>query len=203
MNCISIARRVFHSTRNYSTSSSPYPFSTAVHFPTLPSPSPPILPTSLLRTLNHHLASFHPHSTTLLPLFSRRSPDRLLPGSVITVSSYSSPPSPENPSPSITTFSGVLIAIRRRHAGLDSSFRLRSIVGRTGVEISFKLLSPLVKEVKVVQRATTSGAAVYSGTGVEVSRKKPAIRAAKRAKLYYVRDQPDKFRPHSFFSPWS
>jgi large subunit ribosomal protein L19 len=84
------------------------------------------------------------------------------------------------------------MAMRRRHAGRDTSFRLRNLVGRTGVEVAFKLFSPMVKSINVVQRATNSGPAVMNGAGLEVQRKKPALKAARRAKLYFVRDQPSK-----------
>jgi large subunit ribosomal protein L19 len=89
-------------------------------------------------------------------------------------------------------FSGVLIASRRRHQGRDTSIRLRNLVGRTGVEMSFKVFSPLIKDIKVVQRAETSGPAVLGKDGVELPRRKPALRAARRAKMYFVRDQPNR-----------
>lgn len=182
------------SARLFSTStpsSSPYPFSTTARIiPSSPPPSAP-LTDSLLRTLNTHLTSLHPFAPTYLPLFSRRHPNRLLPGSVLTVSSYSSVPTPDNPTPTINSFSGVLIAVRRRHAGRDTSFRLRNMVGRTGVELAYKVFSPLVASIKVVSRATASGPPVMSKGGVEGQRRKPALRASRRAKMYWVRDQPE------------
>lgn len=168
-----------------------YPFSsTVITFPTLATPPP--LSTSLLRTLNLHLTSQHPHAEAYTALFSRRDPNRLLPGSVVTVTSYTSAPTAENPSPSTNTFSGVLIAIRRRHAGRDTSIRLRNLVGRTGVEVAYKVFSPMVKEIKVVSRAADSGPAVVGKDGKEGQRKKPALKASKRAKMYFVRDQPNR-----------
>lgn len=186
--------------RCYSTQ--PYPFSSTA---TSISSSPVAVPRtdSLLRTLNAHLTSQSPTATTYLPLFSRRSPDRLLPGSVLTVASYTSPPTPDNPAPASNTFSGVLIAIRRRHAGRDTSFRLRNMVGRTGVEVAYKVFSPLIASIKVVSRATTSGPQVVNAAGVEGQRKKPVLQAAKRAKLYYVRDQPSRCVSRFFFSEWA
>jgi len=170
----------------------PYPFSSTARV-VPPSPAPPLKPTdSLLRTLNAHLTSQHSNSQTYLDLFSRRSKLRLLPGSVLTVTSYSTPPTTENPTPATTVFSGVLIASRRRHQGRDTSIRLRNLVGRTGVEMSFKVFSPLIKDIKVVQRAETSGPAVLGKDGVELPRRKPALPAARRAKMYFVRDQPNR-----------
>ena len=52
----------------------------------------------------------------------------------------------------------------------------------------------MIKEIKVVSRATTSGAEVVDKQG-RVSRRKPALRAEKRAKLYFVREQPDREYP--------
>lgn len=181
------------STRTLSTSAisrSTYPFSsTATVIPT--SPTPPPKTSSLLTTLNTHLNTQTPNGVLHSTLFSRRHPERLLPGSVVTISTYSTPPTPANPTPSSSSFSGVLIALRRRHAGRDTSLRLRNLVGRTGVEVSYKVSSPMIKEIKVVSRATTSGAVVVDKQGRE-SRRKPALRAEKRAKLYFVRDQPDR-----------
>lgn len=181
------------SARSFTTTSitkSTYPFSsTATIIPA--SPTPPPKTTSLLRTVNLHLNSQTPNGVLHSTLFSRRHPDRLLPGSVVTISTYSTPPTPANPAPSSSSFSGVLIALRRRHAGRDTSVRLRNLVGRTGVEVSYKISSPMIKEIKVVSRAATSGAPVVDKQGRE-SRRKPALRAEKRAKLYFVRDQPDR-----------
>ncbi|GAA5973805.1 hypothetical protein JCM21900_001036 [Sporobolomyces salmonicolor] len=173
-------------------SASPYPFSsTARVLPPSPAPAVP-LRDSLLRTLNAHLTAQHPESKTYVPLFSRRDKQRVLPGSVVTVTSYATAPTAENPSPATTVFSGVLIAIRRRHQGRDTSIRLRNLVGRTGVEISFKVFSPLVKDIKVVQRAETSGPAITGKDGQVVRWRKPALAAAARAKMYFVRDQPNR-----------
>lgn len=177
----------------------PYPFSSAVQTFT----TPPTIPTrargdSLLRTLNAHLSSQHPKADSYLPLFSRRADDRVRPGSVLTVTSYATAPTPENPSPATTVFSGVLIGIRRRHAGRDTSIRLRNLVGRTGVEMVYKVLSPLVKDIKVVQRAETSGPPVVAKDGsTSGPRRKPALKAARRAKMYFVRRQPDRSVPSS------
>ncbi|GAA5833683.1 hypothetical protein JCM9279_001598 [Rhodotorula babjevae] len=173
----------------------PYPFSSAAITvpPTPVNPAaPPPRGDSLLRTLNAHLTSQHPHAALYLQLFGRRDKKRLLPGSVLTVTSYASAPTPSNPSPPTTVFSGVLIALRRRHQGRDTSIRLRNLVGRTGVEQSFKVLSPLIKDIRVVARAETSGPPVVAKDGKEGPRRKAALPAARRAKMYFVRDQPNR-----------
>lgn len=171
-----------------------YPFSSAVqtYAATRPAGSPP-RKDSLLRTLNAHLSSQHPRADAYLPLFSRRAEDRIRPGSVLTVTTYATAPTAENPTPATTVFSGVLIGVRRRHGGRDTSIRLRNLVGRTGVEMVFKVLSPLVKDIKVVQRAETSGPPVLAKDGsTSGPRRKPALKAARRAKMYFVRRQPDR-----------
>lgn len=169
-----------------------YPFSPiARKIPTVLPPSLP-LKDNLMRTLNAHLTSLHPNANKYSTLFSRRHQDRLLTGSVLTVNSYISIPTLENPKPSINAFSGVLIAMRRRHFGRDTSFRLRNMIGKTGVEVAFKLFSPLLAEIKVVSRAARSGPVVLTANGTQGNRKAPALRAAKRAKMYYVREQGDK-----------
>lgn len=97
---------------------------------------------------------------TMHALFSRRSPAHLKVGSIVTVLNEQAP----------TTFTGVLIAIRRR--GPDSSFTLRNILNRTGIEMQFFPNAPGVKEVKVIRP--------------------PPKGRMRRAKLYYLRDSPEK-----------
>jgi large subunit ribosomal protein L19 len=101
-------------------------------------------------------------------LFSRSHPDRVRPGSVLTVNLAHAP----------TTFSGVLIAVRRR--GPDTSFVLRNVVQRTGVEMQFFVNSPHVKEVVVVSRAGGDG---------DGKKKRKGLR---KAKLFYLRDSPER-----------
>lgn len=66
------------------------------------------------------------------------------------------------------------MSVRRR--GPDTSFVLRNIVQRTGVEMQFFVNSPHLKDIKVVQRARV---------GKDVKR-------TRRAKLFYLRDSPEK-----------
>jgi large subunit ribosomal protein L19 len=100
----------------------------------------------------------------LTTLFARNHPNRLLPGSVVSITQTHAP----------TNFTGILISLRRR--GLDSSIILRNVVQRVGVEIQVFLGSPHLKEIKVLQRADG----------------KSGSKRARRAKLYYLRDAPDK-----------
>lgn len=93
-------------------------------------------------------------------LFWRHSPNQLRPGSIVTVTMEHAP----------QTFTGVLLAIRRR--GPDTSFVLRNVVQRTGVEMQIFVNSPHVKDIKVVR--------------------KPPKGRMRRAKLYYLRDSPEK-----------
>jgi len=155
-------------TRSASTATSPYPFSNVAILP--PKPETPVAPS--LRQGKGIMAHIHktlptPEKQALIStLFSRRHPDRLLPGSVLTVTLGHAP----------TSFSGVLLSIRRR--GPDTSFVLRNVVQRTGVEMQFFVNSPHLKEIKVVQRA--------GGGGGKEGRR------MRRAKLFYLRDSPDK-----------
>ena len=100
-------------------------------------------------------------------LFSRSHPERVRPGSVLTVNLAHAP----------TTFSGVLISVRRR--GPDTSFVLRNVVQRTGVEMQFFVNSPHLKDIVVVSRAGR----------VDGKKKREVF---KKAKLFYLRDSPER-----------
>ena len=104
-------------------------------------------------------------------LFSRSHPDRVRPGSVLTVNLTHAP----------TSFSGVLISVRRR--GPDTSFVLRNVVQRTGVEMQFFANSPHVKDIVVVSRA---------GGGSGPADRKKKRKGLKKAKLFYLRDSPER-----------
>jgi large subunit ribosomal protein L19 len=104
---------------------------------------------------------FTPEKQAMLQtLFNRRSPKQLIPGSIVSVISEQAP----------TIFTGVLIAIHRR--GPDTSFKVRNILQRTGVEMQFYPNSPHLKEIKLL--------------------KAPPKGRMRRAKLYYLRDSPEK-----------
>ncbi|CCJ31006.1 unnamed protein product [Pneumocystis jirovecii] len=99
------------------------------------------------------------HERTLL--FSKKSPYSVKPGDILQVETYNSLPNKTN----VSTFSGYIIAIRRK--GVDTSFRLRNQIMKTGVEIQFNLYSPTIKSIKVLLRG--------------------ALGRIRRAKLYYLR----------------
>lgn len=63
-------------------------------------------------------------------------------------------------------FSGVLLNIRQRHSSIDTAILLRNQLTRVGVEMWFKVYSPEVEGIEVVQRRE---------------------KRARRAKLYYMR----------------
>jgi large subunit ribosomal protein L19 len=156
------------SSRSVSTETKAYPFSKdAVILPghSLP-PDPRLLKgINLTRYLRETLPT-PPALKFISTLFNPHHPDRLLPGSVVALSLANAPAS----------FSGVLISIR--HAGPETSFTLRNVVQRTGVEMRFKVASPMIKDIKVIQRA--GGKSGNDG------------KRARRAKLFYLRDQPAK-----------
>ncbi|PVU88367.1 hypothetical protein BB561_005895 [Smittium simulii] len=74
--------------------------------------------------------------------------DKLCPGDVVMVESSNNLTNPDH----VTNFLGICIAIHRR--GIDTSFILRNIVLKTGVEIKFKVFSPLVKTIKILRKGT-------------------------------------------------
>ncbi|KAI7902511.1 translation protein SH3-like domain-containing protein [Cokeromyces recurvatus] len=102
-------------------------------------------------------------------LFDRHNPQGIRPGSIVLVETFNGPGETTT-----STFIGVCISIRRK--GIDTNFTLRNIVMRVGVEQRYSLYSPLLKSIKILQ--------------------KPNEIKFKRAKLYYLRDQPGKaFQP--------
>ncbi|KAF8232457.1 hypothetical protein L208DRAFT_1397442 [Tricholoma matsutake] len=140
----------------------PYPFSKTALIPPAPSLPPP-KPVRQGKGLMQYLKTSLPTAekqAMLRKLFSRHSYSRLYPGSIVTVTLDHAP----------TTFTGVLLSIRRR--GPDTSFILRNIIQRTGVEMQFFVNSPHLKDVKLVQ--------------------KPPKGRMRRAKLFYLRDSPEQ-----------
>ncbi|KAH9951804.1 translation protein SH3-like domain-containing protein [Amylocystis lapponica] len=149
-------------------STSPYPFSSVAKFPAVPA-TPPPAPLLQGKGLMPYLTQTLPDPAKqklLTTYFSRRHPLRILPGSVLSVTLGHAP----------TTFSGVLMSVRRR--GLDTSFVLRNVISRTGVEMQFYVASPHLRDIKIMQRAGGGGG--------------KAGRRMRRAKLYYLRDSPEK-----------
>lgn len=156
--------------RSLATSAANYPFSKAVIIPAQPTTAPPA-PLLQGKGLMAHLHKTLPapeKQKLLATLFSKKHPDRILPGSVLTVSLNHAP----------LSFSGVLLSVR--HRGNDTSFVLRNVINRTGVEMQFNVASPHVKDIKIVQRA---------GGGTGGGR---VGRRMRRAKLFYLRDSPEK-----------
>jgi len=142
--------------------------------PILPSTAPSLPSKIQQRMLRGRGLMYHVNKTLPTPqarslldtLFSKTHPDRLRPGSVLSVTMEHAP----------TNFSGVLIAVR--HKGPDTSFTLRNVVQRTGVEMTFMATSPSLKDINVIYRGGSGGG--RSG------------RRARRAKLFYLRDDPAK-----------
>lgn len=123
----------------------------------------------IMAGLHAELKQEYDPSSKLTSLFSRKSSERIPVGSVVLVETYTNATKT-----GMSTFSGILLAVRRR--GVSTSFVIRNIVSKTGVEIRFNLYSPLLKDVKVVQRAL-AGKDDRSGR----------LRRTRRAKLYYLR----------------
>lgn len=159
---MNLARAARWAMRSMSTTAGevkPYPFSkTALVHPETGSIHPPGLKAGkgLMPYLHKTLPS--PEKRELLNnLFSRSSPNQLVPGSVVSVTMDQAP----------GQFSGILLGIRRR--GPDTSFVVRNIIQRVGVEMQFFVNSPLLQDIKVLQKAKM-----------------------RRAKLFYLRDSPQK-----------
>ncbi|PWN28542.1 hypothetical protein BDZ90DRAFT_231526 [Jaminaea rosea] len=155
-----------------------YPYSSHSRVPSIdPSPFTPAPKTrstqsGVMDYLHHQLRSQFDPADRLTRLFHRRSPEQIPVGSVLIVESWTSPAKT-----GMTTFSGVLMAIRRR--GTSTSFVLRNLVQKLGVEMRFNLYSPLLKDVRVVARADVGKGAKNMPQG--------SIRRVRRAKLYYLR----------------
>jgi large subunit ribosomal protein L19 len=83
-----------------------------------------------------------------------------------------------------TSFSGVLMGVRR--GGVETSFILRNVINKLGVEMTFKVCSPLIKDIQIVKRARGNGKAKPGApTG---------LREFRRAKTYFIRDRPEVLR---------
>ncbi|KAK7060315.1 hypothetical protein VNI00_001080 [Paramarasmius palmivorus] len=139
-----------------------YPFSkTAIIHPErhAPPPSSLLQGKGLMAYLRQNIPTSE-KQTLLHDLFSRRSPNRLYAGSVVNVTMDHAP----------FQFTGVILGIRRR--GPDTSFVVRNVVQRTGVEMQIYANSPHIKSIKLLQ--------------------KPPKGRMRRAKLFYLRDSPEK-----------
>lgn len=102
-------------------------------------------------------------------MFHRNSNERIPVGSIISVETYTTPAKTGT-----STFAGVLIAVKRR--GTSTSFILRNLISKLGVEMRYNLYSPLLKDIKIIAKAD--------------SPKRPrrgVLVRSKKAKLYYLR----------------
>lgn len=83
----------------------------------------------------------------------------------MTVTYYTSPAKTSS-----TTFSGVLLGIVRKNYGVDTSFRLRTVVARTGVEMCFKVSSTMIQDIALVSRADRNRTQKVSRSGSFIMR---------------------------------
>lgn len=166
-----LSRSLRETVRLFSTNVAPYtgpnyPFATQIKAPSPPFKFVPEYLRKGKRIMEHLHATLPTRSKheMVTTLFSRNDPNRIHPGSVLRVTMEHAP----------TTFTGVLLSIRRR--GIDTSILLRNIIQGTGVEMQFFLNSPHLKDIKVIRD--------HSG--------KRGGRRVRRAKLYYLRHSPEK-----------
>ncbi|CAO1630075.1 unnamed protein product [Parajaminaea phylloscopi] len=166
-----------------SASTSAYPYSTHVNVPSIvpstftPAPRTKRPTSGVMDYVQHQLRSQFDANDRLTSLFHRRSPNQIPIGSVLIVETWSSPAKT-----GVTTFSGVLLGVRRR--GTSTSFVLRNLVQKLGVEVRFNLYSPLLKDVRVIARADAGKGKKNLPAG--------SIRRVRRAKLYYLRKDDNK-----------
>lgn len=122
-----------------------------------------------LATLHSELRTQYDPTGRFTAMFARRSRERIPPGSVLMVETWSN-----SKQTNTGSFSGILLAVRRR--GTSTSFVLRTLVQKLGVEVRFNLYSPLLKDIHVISRADNSKLEKSGG-----------LRRTRRAKLYYLR----------------
>ncbi|KAF5321269.1 hypothetical protein D9619_000964 [Psilocybe cf. subviscida] len=157
------ARLISSSAKQQSAAPTAYPFSKTALIP----PPPPVQPTEALQKgkgLMEHIKKTL-YSSPEKGVMMQKLLNRKSPEQ-LRVGSIVSVISAQAPN----TFNGVLMAIRRR--GPDSSIRVRNILQRTGTELQFFLNNPHLKEIKVLRP--------------------PPRRVMRRAKLFYLRNSPDK-----------
>lgn len=91
------------------------------------------------------------------------------PGTVLKVTSWKDETKTRSHS-----FAGVLLGIFRR--GLSTSFIIRNVINQTGVEVRYKLHSPMIKDIEIIKPAANI--------------KSNAIIKSRHNKLYFLRRQP-------------
>jgi ribosomal protein L19 len=133
------------------------------HIPVLaPLPSAPT--TGIKELLEaKNIKALDPHGTRAA-LFDKNAKSCLPIGSVLEVEMWDDFPAKTT----FKSFAGHIIAVRRR--GMDTSFRLRSIIQRLGVEQVFRLYSPTIKSIRIINRGALRG------------------KRYKKAKIYYTRE---------------
>ena len=122
----------------------------------LPSPRSPkkTCPDPIKEITNQQISTLDPTGARTR-LFAPSNPDRVKPGDILLVRLKNSDP-----------FSGICMNIRQRHQPIDTAILLRNQLTRIGVEMWFKVYSPNVEGIEIVQRKE---------------------KRARRAKLYYLR----------------
>jgi len=133
----------------------------SIRVPELQFPNPSLEGKNIMRLLDEE--EVKRATDNRAELFAKRGKTRIIPGDVLLVESYTNQTNRGS-----SMFAGICIAIRR--SGPDSSFTLRNIIMKVGVEQRFPVFSPLIKSIKILQR----------GKGY------------RRAKLFYLRDEPGK-----------
>lgn len=132
------------------------------HVPVYPPiPTPPT--TGLREILEEKNMNLLDPNSSRRALFDKSSKTCLPIGSVVEVETWDDYPA----NTTFQSFSGHMIAVRRH--GIDTSFRLRTVILRLGVEQVFRLFSPTIKALRVVHRGAVRG------------------KEYKRAKLFFTR----------------
>lgn len=129
-----------------------YPFSESVIFPTQQLVAKAKdKPWSVMDRVNQSLIL--PSTSSFRNLFRKGSPERIPEGSIISVESFTGGSSPSTCN-STSSFAGVLMAVKRRHQGVDDAFTVRASVGKPGVgtEVRFDVNSPWIKNIKVLRK---------------------------------------------------
>ncbi|KZO89877.1 hypothetical protein CALVIDRAFT_436856 [Calocera viscosa TUFC12733] len=151
--------------RQYETAGASYPFNPRAQL--IPLPAQPV--TDKLKRgvgLMEHLRHTLPTERTaklLATLFNHHHSGRARPGSILHLTLKRAP----------FAFSGILMEVR--HKGVDTSFVLRNVVHRTGVEMRFNVASDNLLDVKLARSADGKD-----------------MRRERRAKLFYLRENPAK-----------
>lgn len=110
-------------------------------------------------------------------LFKNKAPTQIPIGSILSVDMWNNATAKQ----SFTTISGVLMAVHRR--GASTTFRLRTLVEKLGVEQVIPLFSPALKDIHVVKRALGPKSTIEERRALAQT----PFRRFRRAKLYMIR----------------